>query len=276
MIEHLKDKIYRTLQGIQSECDTDIGIAFSGGIDSTLLAKACKDIDQKSILLTVAFDSSRDIDLSIDVANKLDLPIIYKMSGLKELEEGLRRVNSLINFNRIALLENCVCFYYVFKLASEHKLDTVLSANGMDELFCGYDVYRRQFTLNQDLMMNLMKRLIVIAEKDKEEMDKLSTQFRVEYLCPFLSPDFVDFAMKIPIECKVKNGEDKLRKHILRQVALQMGIPPSTSLRPKKAFQYSSGVHKAIVKLAKRRGYTRRNAKDMGYRSEFEFYINNL
>jgi len=276
MIEHLKNKIYRTLQGIQSECDTDIGIAFSGGVDSALLAKACKDIDQKSILLTVAFDNSRDIDLSIDVANELDLPIIHKMIDLKELEEGLKRVNSLINFHRIALLENCVCFYYVFKLASEHKMDTVLSANGMDELFCGYDVYRRQFTLNQDLMMNLMKRLIIIAEKDKEEMDKLSTQFKVEYLCPFLSPNFIDFAMKIPIEYKVKNREDKLRKHILRHVALQIGIPSHTSLRPKKAFQYSSGVHKAIMKLAKRQGYTKRNAKEMGYRSESEFYINNL
>jgi len=276
MIESLKEVIYKTLQESLHQKKAEVGIAFSGGIDSSLLVQACKNINQKITLLTVAFDSSKDIELSVDVANELDLPIIYEIIDLEAMEQGLRRVLALIDFHRIVLLENCLGFYYLFKLASDNGIDTVLSANGMDELFCGYDLFRRQFTSNRAMMTELMKTVVVTAEKDKDEMKKLARQFGIQYMCSFLSHDFVDFAMNVPVGYKIRNKADKIRKHILRQVAMNIGVSQSTSLRPKKAFQYSSGIHRAIKKMAKKQGFTRKKVQDMGYRSELKVYINNL
>jgi asparagine synthase (glutamine-hydrolysing) len=138
---------------------------------------------------------------------------------LEELVPGLKDVLPVINFKRIARLDICTCFHYVFKLASEHGLHTVLSANGVDELFCGYDVYRRQFSTNKSKMEDLMKNLVKTAKCDKKEIDKLSSIFNIEYLCPFLFEKFVDFSLKIPIHYKITSEKDCLRKRILRDVA---------------------------------------------------------
>ncbi|NIQ05884.1 MAG: asparagine synthase, partial [Candidatus Korarchaeota archaeon] len=67
-----------------------------------------------------------------------------------------------------------------------------------------------------------------------------------------MSEDFIKFAMKIPVNLKIKSKEDEIRKHVLREVALEIGVPRSATFRQKKAFQYSSGLHKAIQRLARK------------------------
>ncbi len=269
----MKERIYKAAENIGGE---HVGIAFSGGLDSSLLAKVCKDIGKTVTLLTVGFSSKRDIQISKEVSESLELPLLHRTLPLEELEHGLRKVLSQIEYDRIARLENCVCFYYVFKMASGHKIYNVVSANGADELFCGYHVYTRKFKPNQNFMTSLMNKLVEIAKKDKEQINKISDLFDVRYSCPFLSEDFIKFAMKIPVNLKIKSKEDEIRKHVLREVALEIGVPRSATFRQKKAFQYSSGLHKAIQRLARKRGFTRRKAKQAGYRSAMEAYIGSL
>ena len=98
----------------------------------------------------------------------------------------------------------------------------------------------------------------------------------MDYIAPFLSKKFVDFALKIPVEFKIKGEGDKIRKRILRRAAIDLGVPMSAALRPKKAFQYSSGLHKAILKLAKKNGFSKRIATSQGFSGEIEAYVKSL
>jgi len=47
---------------------------------------------------------------------------------------------------------------------------------------------------------------------------------------------------------KLDDGEDNLRKCILREIAKDLGVPLEIVRRPKKAAQYGSGIHKILVK----------------------------
>jgi asparagine synthetase B (glutamine-hydrolysing) len=47
------------------------------------------------------------------------------------------------------------------------------------------------------------------------------------------------FALNLPPGFLISHGE---RKVVLRELAKKMGLPPSISGAPKKAFQYSSGI----------------------------------
>lgn len=270
--ETLIEKIYEAVRSIDQN---NLGIAFSGGVDSSVLAVSCKDLRKKATLLTVGFSSLRDIEASKETSEKLELDLICKVISLEELEEGIKSVINVIKFDRLVLLENSVCFYYVFKIASQHGIKIVLSANGMDELFCGYHLYRKYFD-DEKKMNEIMSRLVETAKRDKAEMDKVAALWNVNYECPFLADSFVDFAMKIPLQYKIKGKDDELRKHILREAALKMGVPKSAALRRKKAFQYSSGIHKAIAKLARLRGYTKSRSKALGYSGEIEAYLKNI
>ncbi len=263
------------MASIRDGDEGDVGVAFSGGLDSTLLAKVCGDLGKHITLLTVCFESAKDIEVSREVAELIGFNLQYDLISLDELESGLKTVLDVIEFDRLVRLENCVCFYYVFRLASKHGLSEVLSANGMDELFCGYSSYKELFG-HEDEMTDLMKTLVEVARKDKQEMDKLALLFGVRYLCPFLSDGFVEYAMNVPSELKINSREDNLRKHIVREVAIEIGVPAAAAMREKKAFQYSSGIHKAIRKLARTKGFTRPDANVAGFSSEAKAYICSL
>jgi asparagine synthase (glutamine-hydrolysing) len=152
----------------------------------------------------------------------------------------------------------------------------VLSANGLDELFCGYDAYRRWFPNGALAVTRQMQRLVATARADKAEVDKLAATFGVDYRCPFLAPAFVRYAMTIPLSHKIHGADDTMRKHVLRTVARAVGVPDAAAYRPKKAFQYSSGIHRALRRLATQRGYTRSRAVQAGYRSALEAYLTHL
>ena len=92
----------------------------------------------------------------------------------------------------------------------------------------------------------------------------------------FLSDFFVDFAMGIPVGLKMKSREDPLRKHIIRDIASEIGVPELAVSRPKKAFQYSSGLHRSIVKLARKNGFNKMNSNLSGFRGVIEAYISSL
>ena len=54
--------------------DKKIGVAFSGGVDSTILAKLVKDMGYDVHLLTIGFQDSHDINFAKEVNQLLNLP----------------------------------------------------------------------------------------------------------------------------------------------------------------------------------------------------------
>jgi len=57
---------------------------------------------------------------------------------------------------------------------------------------------------------------------------------------------------------KINSVEDRLRKRVLRRVARNLEIPSFMADKRKKAVQYTTGVTKALQRLAKDEGLTLR------------------
>ena len=55
LLEHIRTSISSTVK------EERIGIAFSGGVDSTLISKICADMNYDITLLTIGFSESHDI-----------------------------------------------------------------------------------------------------------------------------------------------------------------------------------------------------------------------
>lgn len=70
---------------------------------------------------------------------------------------------------------------------------------------------------------------------------------------PFLSSAFIQFAKSIQLDHKLLGPNDMLRKHILRWTALAIGVPIESAMKPKKALQYGSSIHKYFKKIEKTR-----------------------
>ncbi|NJE02542.1 asparagine synthase-related protein, partial [Thermococcus sp. JdF3] len=68
-------------------------------------------------------------------------------------------------------------------------------------------------------------------------------------------------------EAKIRKG---IRKAILREVAVELGLPKWIAERDKKAAQYGSGAQKLLKKLAKSEGMTLREYAQRAFNEAFK------
>lgn len=221
-----------------------IGIAFSGGIDSTLLAKICKNMNIDTTLLTVGFPESNDIEFSKIISQKINMN--HKILEIDKNQFSIfsKKIRNEMSCRNLSHIENCIAFSYVAKLASDNGLNVILTANGFDELFCGYNNFRMIFNQGNDTINKTIKSKIQHELELINEIKESVKKYNVSIIQPFLSKEFISIAMKFPIYEKIVSDDDFLRKHIIRKIALFLELPPEVIIRRKKALQYGSLIHK--------------------------------
>ena len=247
----LKDKLYQKMkESIQKTVnDKKIGIAFSGGVDSSLLAKLCTALGYDMTLLTIGFADSHDIQFSKEISHLFGYEHKIEKISSKIFPEIVGQIKKTIKTDNLSWNENCIAFYFVSKLAKRCGIDKVITANGIDELFCGYNAYRDAIKHGSDSVMNMMESKIENELNMMKAVNTIASEFGVKILQPFLSKEFVNFAKKIPIEEKIHGPDDLMRKHIVRDLALKIGVPKEAAFKRKKALLYGSLIHKALMKI---------------------------
>ena len=245
------DKLHKKMdESIQRTVnDKKIGIAFSGGVDSSLLAKLCTDLGYDVTLLTIGFADSHDIQFSKEISNLFGYKHEIEKIPSKIFPEIVKQIKKTIKTDNLSWNENCIAFYFISKLAKRCGIDKVLTANGIDELFCGYNAYRDAIKHGDESVMNLMESKIENEINMMKAVNTTASEFGVKILQPFLSKEFVTFTKKIPIEEKIHGPDDLMRKHIVRDLGLKIGVPKEAAFKRKKALQYGSLIHKALMKI---------------------------
>ena len=127
--------------------DKKIGIAFSGGVDSTLITKLLHDLGYDIHLFTIGFHDSHDINFAKEVNEILKLPHSILEIELENFREISEKIHDLIKTDNLSWNENSIAFYYVAKLAHQNGIKTVVTANGVDELFVVITHTERQLKL---------------------------------------------------------------------------------------------------------------------------------
>ena len=249
----LEKELYEQMvSSIESVKESKImGVSFSGGVDSSLLAKIAKDLGYDIILLTMGFEDSHDVEFSKTMAKILGIRHEIELIPEKTFPDVAKKISDMINVDNLSWNENCIAFYYVAKLAKKHNISKVITANGIDELFCGYNSYRDFIPEGEEAVISLMKEKLDNEIRMMKAVNRITSEFGVQIVQPFLSEKFVEFAKIVPLEHKIKDKDDLARKHIVRKLALSVGVPEESALKQKKAMQYGSLIHKNFLKVKK-------------------------
>jgi asparagine synthase (glutamine-hydrolysing) len=239
--------------------DKKFGLLFSGGIDSTYLAKYFKDNGHDFTCYTAVLDyepgkEASDLLAAQKVAQELGLKLKIRRINLEQIPKYLKKIVPLIEDSNVVKVGVALTFYLACEMAKDDNCKVIFSGLGSEEIFAGYERHKNSSDINQECISGLLK----MYERDLYRDDVLTMDNNLELRLPFLDQKLVSYALKIPARYKIKvdkiKGDDlhgETTKFILRDIAQSKGLPTEFSQRKKTAAQYGSKLDFALEKLAK-------------------------
>ncbi|MFB6115176.1 MAG: diphthine--ammonia ligase [Candidatus Nanohalobium sp.] len=266
--EEIKEKFLEAVEKRVPE--KELGLLFSGGVDSTLIAAALQELGEDFTAYTSGIqygnvNAPRDMDWAQEVAEDMGIELEAYEASLEEVEKTLPMIVDWISSTSV--VKNGVALPFHFALrgtrSSEGQEDlrssteqVIMSGLGSEQLYAGY--HRQQGYLNKECLSGLRS----IFERDLYRDNVISFRNGREIRLPFLDHELIEHALTIPEEYKVK---EDYRKYVLRKAAEKLGVPEKVAWRGKTAAQYGSNFDKAIDKLSRN--------KDFDHKQE---YLNSL
>ena len=282
--EKLREKFIKLLRdsvGIACEKEKKVGIFLSGGLDSTLITFLAKEFSNEVIAYTIGYENSKDLEYVYKLMREMgDSNVKFKVKKInvlnvkKNLKEILEILDEKQRINPIQV--SCaIPIYFASKEAKSDSLRVMLSGQGGDELFGGYNRYLNYLLkFGYQKLKKILEEDVRNAYQDNLERDvKVSASQGIKLKFPFMNEKIVRFALKIPIKLKIKevlgdekfscidiiNGKKFIRKYLLRKIAEDLNVPEFIINRSKKALQYGSGSWKILEKISREEGFKGKN-----------------
>lgn len=221
-----------------------MALAFSGGLDSTIIACLARDLTQLRAY-TVGFPLSKDMENAREAAEMLGLRwrglLLDDSILLKEAAEflwffpGTDPVSLSFELPLWALMRRC-------------REVSVLAGQGADELFGGYARYEGLH--GRALSDALDRDFVTLMERTLPREAEMARLNGKRLRLPYCDLGFLSVALAIPPEERI----GPRRKELLRRVAESLSLPKVLVDRPKKAAQYGSGVMPRLKEIARGRG----------------------
>ncbi|MFS8641283.1 MAG: asparagine synthase B [Symbiobacteriaceae bacterium] len=232
--------------------DVPVGVFLSGGLDSSLIAalvaEARAETGEPVHSFAVGMEGSEDLERARAVARHIGSIhheyVFTREELLALLPEVVRRLESF----DAALVRSAVPTYLVSRLARRY-VKVVLSGEGADELFGGYQYLKRP-EIRARLQEELREITLEAHNTNLQRVDRMTMAHGLEARMPFLSVSLLELAWRIPPRWKI-HERSGTEKWILRQAARRF-LPETIVQREKAKFAIGTGVGPALEAHANR------------------------
>jgi len=215
-------------------------IAFSGGVDSSLLA-ALYDLPLVSVTA-----SNREEEWVREAAKMLGREVEILRVDEEEIRYAVDVVRRTIESSDFLQISIAVPIYFTMRFAKSLGFTEIVFGQGADELFGGYKRYEGMDKYElEDVLINDLKN---IGDANLVRDNKLAYRNEIKLVTPYLNWNVIAAAIKIPPEYKIKRENGKVtRKYVLRKIA-EKYLPGEIAWKEKRAIQYSTGISKILKK----------------------------
>jgi asparagine synthase (glutamine-hydrolysing) len=235
-----------------------LAVAFSGGLDSAVVALLAKMGGVDVHLISVGLENQQELRHAETAGRAMELPIQIQAYDMSDVEKAVSKVLWLIEEPDPMKIGVAIPFFWTAETASKVGCRVLLAGQGGDELFGGYQRYLTELNYKgAEALQKILYQDVISSYTTNLQRDHAVCAFhKVELRLPFLDREVVNFALSLPLKLKIESAKDLLQKRVLRVVAKNLGLPDFVAKRPKKAVQYATGVQKALKRFAKRENLT--------------------
>lgn len=245
-IDEIRMALERALAGVDAG---DLAVAFSGGLDSALLASRLE-----VPAYVTGFPDSPDVRAARSAAGDLGTDLRVRELDHDTLEAAVRIVATATG--RINAMDVAIgsALYLVADRAAADGYDRLVLGQGADELFGGYEkIARLDHRVGADTVRGARREVLEELPAGLAR-DVLAVRAAgVVPVMPYLDDRVILAALRLDGHHLVRDGT---RKWALREVAAET-LPTRLALRDKQAVQYGSRVATEIDRLARRAGFKR-------------------
>ncbi len=246
-----------------------VGVIFSGGIDSVLVAYRLKQFGIPFTCYSAGFQGAPDLEYARAIAAQFEFPLQTRELSLDDIEELLPEIMATIEDRSLNQVEVSVPIFASVRLAAEAGERVLFTGQGADELFGGYSWYPR--IVDREGYDSFLEYEITDIEhlykETLEREDKITMAHSIELRVPYLDLELVRTALRMDPRLKIERGDDPQGKRIHRQLAEKAGVPREFAWRPKLAAQHGANIHQSIRSLALSNGFTVERIQETGYQA---------
>ena len=174
---------------VHMRSDVQVGSFLSGGIDSSFIVALAKEVNPQLKTFTVGFETSGYSEVNI-AQKTADILQLENTSYIISSEEFLKELPKIVWHLDDPLADPALIpLYFVAREAAKH-VKVVLSGEGADELFGGYNIYREPHSLRifnhmpqrVKEILKVLSRLIPEGFKGKSFIERGTTSLEERYI----------------------------------------------------------------------------------------------
>ncbi len=228
--------------------DVPVGVFLSGGLDSSLIAaiaaRYLAERGQRLQTFAVGTEASPDLAAARVVAEHLGTEHHERVYTAEEALGAVPLVVRAIEHFDPSLVRSAVPNYLLAELASQH-VKVVLTGEGADELFAGYE-YLRDLAGPEELQAEMVRTVEGLHDLNLQRCDRVTMAHGLEARVPFLDRQVIAFALGLPPEWKV-SAPGQPEKRLLRE-AFDGWLPHELLWREKAEFGDGSGAASVLTR----------------------------
>jgi asparagine synthase (glutamine-hydrolysing) len=238
LLGQLRDTLVRAVER-RLMADVRVGVFLSGGLDSSIIAAiAARRCDYALPTFAVGTRGSPDLAAARRVAEFLGTDHHERLYTAEEARAVLPAVVRSIESFDPSLVRSAVPNYLLSELTAR-TVKVVLTGEGADELFGGYE-YVRDIGSDEELHDELVRTVESLHGLNLQRCDRVTMAHGLEARVPFLDLDMIALCLAIPAGWKTCDG-GRQEKFILRE-AFAGWVPDEILWRDKAQFGDGSGA----------------------------------
>jgi asparagine synthase (glutamine-hydrolysing) len=254
-VEAVREAVLDSVRAVSAD---DLAVAFSGGVDSALVASG---VDAPCYV--AGFPDSHDVAAAREAATAMDRDLRVVSLSHDDLVRAVPDVVRATGRTNPMDVQIALPLYLVAERARADGFSRLAVGQGADELFGGYAKVvspAEDPRVDADTVRGARRETVETLPRQLPRDVLTLRAAGVEPVAPFLHDRVVAAALALPADLLATDEE---RKVALRRAAEGV-LPPAVVVADKKAVQYGSLVSRELDRLARQAGYKRRMDDHVG------------